>query len=70
MFEEIIKMPITDREKIDKLLEIDADLYTNLGIDSTKKERLEVKRLSKKIYRMIQGINPAIGKTLLQAMDR
>ncbi len=70
MFKEIIKMPITDREKIDKLLEIDADLYTNLGIDSTKKERLEVKRLSKKIYRMIQGINPAIGKTLLQAMDR
>ena len=42
MFEEIIKMPITDREKIDKLLEIDAHLYTNLGIDSTKKERLEV----------------------------
>ena len=70
MFEEIIKMPITDREIIDKLLEIDAYLYTNLGIDSTKKERLEVKRLSKKIYRMIQGINPAIGKTLLQAMDR
>ena len=70
MFEEIIKMPITDREKIDKLLEIDAHLYTNLGIDSTKKERLEVKRLSKKIYRMIQGINPAIGKTLLRAMDR
>ena len=70
MFEEIIKMPITDREKIDKLLEIDAHLYTNLGIDITKKERLEVKRLSKKIYRMIQGINPAIGKTLLQAMDR
>ena len=60
----------SDREKIDKLLEIDAHLYTNLGIDSTKKERLEVKRLSKKIYRMIQGINPAIGKTLLQAMDR
>ena len=70
MFEEIIKMPIKDKEKIDKLLEIDAHLYTNLGIDSTKKERLEVKRLSKKIYRMIQGINPAIGKTLLQAMDR
>tara|TARA_B100000242_G_scaffold82598_1_gene54927 strand:- start:1155 stop:1367 length:213 start_codon:yes stop_codon:yes gene_type:complete len=70
MFEEIIKMPITDKEKIDKLLEIDAHLYTNLGIDSTKKERLEVKRLSKKIYRMIQDINSAIGKTLLQAMDR
>jgi ribosomal protein S2 len=70
MIENIITQDITDKEKIDKLLEFDCNMYTNLGSDSTKKEKLEVKRMSKKIYRAIQGINEPIGKSLLQAMDR
>ena len=45
-------------------------MYTNLGIDSTKTEKQAVKRMSKKIYKAIQGINEPIGKSLLQAMDK
>jgi len=70
MIENIINQQITDKEKIDKLLELDCDMYTNLGTDSTKTEKQEVKRMSKKIYRAIQNINEAIGKSLLQAMDK
>jgi len=70
MIENIIKQDITDKEKIDKLLELDCNLYTNLGKDSTKTEKQEVKRMSKKIYRAIQTINEPIGKSLLQAIDK
>jgi len=70
MIENIIKQDITDKEKIDKLLELDCNLYTNLGTDSTKTEKQEVKRMSKKIYRAIQTINEPIGKSLLQAIDK
>jgi hypothetical protein len=70
MIEKIISQDITDKEKIDKLLELDCNMYTNLGIDSTKTEKQEVKRMSKKIYRAIQNINEAIGKSLIQAMDK
>jgi hypothetical protein len=70
MIENIINQQLTDKEKIDKLLELDCNMYTNLGTDSTKSEKQEVKRMSKKIYRAIQNINEAIGKSLLQAMDK
>ena len=70
MIENIINQQLTDKEKIDKLLELDCNMYTNLGTDSTKSEKQEVKRMSKKIYRAIQDINEAIGKSLLQAMDK
>jgi len=70
MIEKIIIQDITDKEKIDKLLELDCNMYTNLGADSTKTEKQEVKRMSKKIYRAIQNINEAIGKSLIQAMDK
>ena len=70
MIENILKEQLTDKEKIDKLLELDCNLYTNLGTDSTKAEKQEVKRMSKKIYRAIQTINEPIGKSLLQAIDK
>ena len=70
MIENIINQDITDKQKIDKLLELDCNMYTNLGSDSLKSEKQEVKRMSKKIYRAIQDINEAIGKSLLQAMDK
>ena len=38
---------ISLKDKIDRLLEIDATIYCNLGIDSTKTERLEAKKQSK-----------------------
>jgi hypothetical protein len=70
MIEKIINKNITDTEKISELLELDCDMYTNLGIDSTKTEKQEVNRMSRKIYKAIQNINGAIGKSLLQAMDK
>lgn len=70
MIEKIISQDITDKEKIDKLLELDCNMYTNLGIDSTKTEKQEVKRMSKKIYKAIQNINEVIGKSLIQSIDK
>jgi len=53
-----------------KLLRIDCDLYTNLGIDSTKSERLEARKNSRKIYRQIKQIDHKIGNDFLVVMDR
>ncbi len=46
----------TNEKKIDELFRIDSYMYTNLGIDSTKKEREDVKRKSRYIYKAIQKI--------------
>ncbi len=70
MIENILAEQITDNQKIDKLLELDCNMYTNLGSDSTKTEKQEVKRMSRKIYKAIQTINEPVGKSLLQAMDK
>tara|TARA_R100000541_G_scaffold15843_5_gene25321 strand:- start:4623 stop:4853 length:231 start_codon:yes stop_codon:yes gene_type:complete len=59
----------TDRKKIDELFRIDCEMYTNLGTDSTKTERDEVKRKSKAIYKTVAKINPSTGKHLLSSMD-
>jgi len=70
MIEKILNEQLTDKEKIDKLLELDCNLYTNLGTDSTKTEKQEVKRTSRKIYKAIQSISEPVGKSLLQAIDK
>ena len=49
------------KRKIDSLLEIDCDLYTNLGTDSSSSERKKVKALSKVIYKAISNISPIDG---------
>jgi len=60
----------SNKRKIDELFRIDCTMYTNLGTDSTKTEREEVKRKSKSIYRTIVKIDPDMGKHLLFSMDR
>jgi hypothetical protein len=60
----------SERKKIDELLRIDCNMYTNLGTDSTKAERFEVKKNSRRIYRAIKNINPKVGQPLLVAMDK
>jgi hypothetical protein len=57
------------KERTDELLQLDAIQYTNLGLDSTKAERLKVKSDSKHIYRQIRGIDESLGKDLLYYMD-
>jgi hypothetical protein len=57
------------RKKVDTLLFIDCTLYTQLGIDSSIKEKKETKLKSKNIYKAIGKINPQLGKLFLQSMD-
>ena len=54
------------KKKIDTLLEIDADLYCNLGMESSKTEVEAVKVQSRKIYRLIKTIDEYEGKMLLR----
>ena len=61
---------LNNRTKIDRLLEIDAIQYQNLGIDSTKTEKQEVKRNSKYIYKAIQKIDYEMGFKFLHYLDK
>ena len=58
------------KRKIDALLEMDANLYCNLGIDSTKVERQEAKKSSKQIYIAIRTLDKDMGNKLLYHMDK
>jgi|TARA_Y100000289_G_C3906999_1_gene142507 hypothetical protein len=60
----------SDKKKIDALLEYDCNMYTNLGIDSTKTQVENVKRNSRAIYRAISKVNPKVGKDFLWHMDK
>lgn len=57
------------KERIDELLELDATQYTNLGSDSTKTEKKEVKKNSRLIYRAIKDLDKYIGESLLNHLD-
>ncbi len=48
---------MTTRQKIDKLLEHNATLESNLGIDSTKRERKETKYKQYGIFNMIKMLD-------------
>lgn len=61
---------VSDKGKINRLLELDATLYCNLGIESSKTERLEVKKQSRQIYRAIKTLDPAMGERFLRTMDK
>lgn len=58
----------SDKKKIDELFKIDSNMYTNLGTDSTDKERASVERKSKRIYKEISKIDPMIGSELLRSI--
>jgi len=60
---------ISNRDKIDRLLEIDSNKYTNLGSDSTKTEKDIVKKNSRYIYKTIKKIDESTGKLLLEHQD-
>ena len=58
------------RKKINSLLEMDANIYCNLGTDSTKAEKLEAKKQSKAIYRAIKKLDKNTGERFLYYMDK
>lgn len=58
------------KRKVDTLLAIDADLYCNLGKESSKNEIETIKVQSRKIYRLIKTIDEYSGKLLLRNESR
>ena len=68
MINSILELDITKKEKIDKLLEYDTDMYTRLGTDSLKKEIEETKKESKRVYKAIKTLDENIGNELLRAL--
>jgi len=68
MIDSILELDITKKEKIDKLLEYDTDMYTRLGTDSLKKEIEETKKESKRVYKAIKTLDENIGNELLRAL--
>jgi hypothetical protein len=60
----------SEKKKIDTFLHMDCVMYANLGSNSTKGEVAEVKRKSRTIYKAIKVVNPTLGESLLQAMDK
>ncbi len=68
MIDSILELRISNKEKIDKLLEYDTDLYTRLGTDSLKKEIEETKKESKRVYKAIKTLDENIGNELLRGL--
>lgn len=58
------------RKKTDALFEIDANLYMNTGIDSTKEEMKEVQSHSLFIYRAMKKIDWYLGSTMLHSLGK
>jgi len=57
------------KERTDSILELDANQYTNLGVESSKSERNKVKADSKFLYKQIKGFNEIDGNLLLSHLD-
>jgi hypothetical protein len=72
MYEEIDAIAestdLDDRQKVDKLLHMDAVMYANMGTDSDLSERTETKKRSRLIYRTIKTIDTEAGELFLRAM--
>lgn len=64
----VFEEALSDKEAIDQLLRIDAQMYANTGTDTTKAEMESIKRASAFIYRLIKGIDPEKGQRFIQAM--
>tara|TARA_B110000977_G_scaffold90777_1_gene120545 strand:- start:1335 stop:1568 length:234 start_codon:yes stop_codon:yes gene_type:complete len=60
----------SDKKKIDAMLEIDSNNYTNLGKDSLQKEKDLVKKQSRFIYRAIKSVDESVGNLLYKTRDR
>lgn len=56
--ERILESKVTTEEKVDKLLQYDCELRTELGLESTLEERKEVTKLSDQIMKAIVKLDP------------
>lgn len=57
------------KERVDSLLKADCSNYTNLGLDSSKEERVLVRETSKDIYKIINLIDEESGELLIKSID-
>lgn len=57
---------VPDKDKIDRLLFLNADQYCNLGVESTKTSRSNAELNSRYIYRHIKSLDEDLGKLLLR----
>ena len=64
----IFEEALSDKQCIDKLLHIDAQMYANTGEETSKAEMDSIKRASAFIYRLIKGIDYDKGQRFIQAM--
>ena len=69
VFEVARDFNLSIKDRVDKLLEINAFMYTELGSDSTKLEREEAKKNSRVIFRAIKEVDPYVGEMFLQHQD-
>lgn len=60
---------IPAKEKVDRLLFMNADQYCNLGKESTKTERAIAESNSRYIYRAIKELDERLGVMLLKANE-
>jgi hypothetical protein len=66
---EIVENPQKDdQSKIDDLLWIDAQIYQNIGIETSKNYKEKSKRASAVIYRLIKTIDHEKGQRFLNAL--
>ena len=59
----------SSKRKIDALLKIDSTMYTNLGLESSDKERKKARVTSRKIYKAIAAFSPVEGYLLEAHMN-
>lgn len=59
----------SNKKKIDTLLEMDALMYCDMGMESSKTYKQNVKKKSRKIYYAIKQVDSDLGEKLIHAMD-
>ena len=59
----------SDRQKIDELLMINVNLHCQLGSESNKSEKEQVKKLSRIIFRAIKTIDKYEGENFIRTQD-
>ena len=57
------------KEKVNRLLHLNAIQYQNLGTDSSKTERKRAESNSRYIYKAIKKFNPTLGSQLLRVRE-
>jgi len=62
---------IKNKDKIDRLLEIRSNyIANNIGIGISKKDRNNIRKNSRYIYKAISKINAEVGNKFLQSQDK